>query len=86
MIDAILALVMAPPAARPEAVVVEARYRRRQHRRKSRVRVPTDTRPTSVMTLRILQGEDGKWIVIRTGNPGIEDVYSRVPPFNRSKP
>jgi hypothetical protein len=82
MIVEVLALLLGSPApAVEQPYVVEARYRRRRHRRPAAVYVPSevDLAPRKVKTLRVMQGENGKWIVIR----GTEDIYDFVPPFNR---
>jgi hypothetical protein len=84
-----LALLLGSPApAVEQPYVVEARYRRRRHRRPAAVYVPSeaDLAPRKAKSLRIIQDESGRWIVLRSGPQGIEDVYSHVPPFNRSKP
>ena len=60
-----------------------AEARRRGRRRRSRVVVPpAEPGPRKVPTFRILQTPDQQWVPLRSGPAGIEDVYSRVPPFN----
>jgi hypothetical protein len=93
MIAEALALLLGSPApAVKPPYVVEARYRHRHgYRRRRATRVPLplpvgDVAPKKVTTQTIIEDESGRYVVIRSGPKGIEDVYSRVPPFNRSRP
>lgn len=88
MIDALLAFLMTPPAMlKPAPIIVEARARRRQHRRYRRrvVMPPNIPEPPAkaVRTLHIVPGENGRWYVVPRW--GIDDFYDAIPPFNKGE-